>query len=119
MKELTCVGKPVPRVDASVKVTGDAVYGYDLSFPGMFYGKVLRSQYAHAKILNIETSKVSRLPGVRAVTTGKDAVKLAQTGPENGEQADFWVAECELEVLRGEEQIASKLRLIEDAFRRG
>lgn len=72
MKELICVGKPVPRVDASVKVTGDAVYGYDLSFPGMLCGKVLRSQYAHAKILNIDPSKASRLPGVRAVTIGKE-----------------------------------------------
>ena len=30
MSELTVVGKPVTRVDANEKVTGQIVYGYDL-----------------------------------------------------------------------------------------
>src|SRR5690349_8170068 len=73
MEELTVVGKPVTRIDANEKVTGEAVYGYDLVLPNMVYGKVLFSPKAHAKIKRIDTEKAKRHPGVVAVVTGKDA----------------------------------------------
>jgi 4-hydroxybenzoyl-CoA reductase subunit alpha len=38
----------------------------------MLSGKILRSPYAHARILHIDTSRAERLPGVKAVVTGKD-----------------------------------------------
>ena len=50
MSELTVVGKPVTRVDAEEKITGQAIYGYDLVLPNMLYGKTLFSIKAHAKI---------------------------------------------------------------------
>jgi 4-hydroxybenzoyl-CoA reductase alpha subunit len=74
MKEHYLVGKRVPRTDSLVKVTGAAKYTGDMVLPGMLYGKVLRSPYAHAKIVNIDTSKAERLPGVKAVVTGKDTL---------------------------------------------
>ncbi|MBI2303699.1 MAG: molybdopterin-dependent oxidoreductase [Chloroflexi bacterium] len=70
--ELDVVGKPVPRVDAREKVQGKTVFGYDLKFPHMLHGKVLRSQYAHAHIVSIDVSRAKALPGVKAVVTGKD-----------------------------------------------
>ncbi len=72
MEEYAVVGKRLPRVDGVVKVTGSATYADDISLPGMLHGKLLRSPHAHAKILNIDTSKAERLPGVKAVITGKD-----------------------------------------------
>jgi CO/xanthine dehydrogenase Mo-binding subunit len=66
------VGKPVPRVDGKVKVTGTAVFADDLALPGMLYGKLLRSPYAHARIVRIDASRAEKLPGVRAVITGQD-----------------------------------------------
>ena len=71
-EELSVVGKGVPKVDAILKATGKATYGADFSLPGMLHGKVLRSTVPHAKILNIDTSKALKLPGVRAIVTGKD-----------------------------------------------
>jgi len=71
-EELSVVGKGVPRVDAILKATGKAIFGADFSLPGMLYGKILRSTLPHAKILNIETKKALKLPGVRAIVTGKD-----------------------------------------------
>lgn len=65
-------GQRVPMVDAKEKVMGRAVYLDDLEFPGMLYGKTLRSPYPHARILNIDTSRAERLPGVKAVVTAKD-----------------------------------------------
>jgi carbon-monoxide dehydrogenase large subunit len=73
MEELTVVGKPVTRVDADEKVTGEAVYGYDLVLPNMLYGKVLFSPKAHARIKRIDKEKAKQYPGVVAVITGKDA----------------------------------------------
>jgi len=71
-EEYQVVGKPVERTDARVKATGKARYAGDLSVPGMLYGKILRSPLAHAKILNIDTSRAKGLPGVMSVITGKD-----------------------------------------------
>ncbi len=73
MEQLTIVGKPVTRVDAQEKVTGEAVYGYDLALPDMLYGKALFSPKPHARIKRIDTEKARRHPGVAAVITGKDA----------------------------------------------
>jgi CO/xanthine dehydrogenase Mo-binding subunit len=72
MAELTVVGKPVTRVDAEEKITGEAIYGYDLVLPEMLYGKVLFSTKAHAKIKKINTEKAKNYPGVVAVVTGED-----------------------------------------------
>ena len=72
MEEYSVVGKSVERTDGRVKVTGKARYAGDLIAPGMLHGKILRSPLAHAKIVNIDTSRAKALPGVMAVITGKD-----------------------------------------------
>lgn len=69
---LSSVGKRIDRVDAVEKVTGQALFGDDLSFPNALYGKVLRSPYAHAKIVHIDVSKAEKLPGVKAVVSGQE-----------------------------------------------
>ena len=71
-KNYRIVGKSVPRVDGVEKVTGAARYAGDLIFPGMLHGKILRSPHPHARIVSINAEKALRLPGVRAVITGKD-----------------------------------------------
>ena len=70
MEEFIHIGKRVPKTDAEEKVTGKAIYIHDLKVPGMLYGKILYSPYPHAKILNIDTSRAEKLPGVKAVLTG-------------------------------------------------
>ncbi len=72
MTELTVVGKPIGRIDVEEKVTGGAVYGYDLVLPNMLHGKVLFSSRPHAKIKRIDTREAKRVPGVVAVITGED-----------------------------------------------
>jgi CO/xanthine dehydrogenase Mo-binding subunit len=71
-KQYYIIGKPVERIDAKPKVTGEAIYGYDLVFPKMLYGKIKHSSIPHGIIKRIDTSKAESLPGVRAVITGKD-----------------------------------------------
>jgi len=72
MPQYSVVGKPIPRVDGSLKASGEAKFTVDIVLPGMLYGKILRSPYPHARILNIDTTKAEALPGVKAVITGKD-----------------------------------------------
>ena len=72
MEELSVVGKRIPRVDAKVKVIGAAKYAVDIVLPRMLHGKFLRSPYAHARVVTIDTSKAEQLPGVRKVITAKD-----------------------------------------------
>ncbi len=54
------------------KVTGKAVYGIDLTLPGMLHGKILRSPFPHARIKQVDTRAAEALPGVRAVLTGAE-----------------------------------------------
>ncbi|MCP4691288.1 MAG: molybdopterin-dependent oxidoreductase, partial [Desulfobacterales bacterium] len=68
------IGKSTPRVDAAAKVTGEARFTADLNLPRMLVGKILRSPHAHARILNIDFSRAKKLPGVKAVITGKDTL---------------------------------------------
>ena len=49
---------------------GEGNYVDDLQLPGMLYGAILRSPYAHAKILSVDTSAAEALDGVKAVITG-------------------------------------------------
>jgi 4-hydroxybenzoyl-CoA reductase alpha subunit len=70
------VGKSVPRIDGLGMVTGQTKYVFDVSFPNMLVGKMLRSPHPHAKILSIDTSKAEALPGVKAVITAKDTSQI-------------------------------------------
>ncbi|MGE5258496.1 MAG: xanthine dehydrogenase family protein molybdopterin-binding subunit [Hyphomicrobiales bacterium] len=72
MNGLCTVGKRVAKVDAVDKATGRSRYIQDLKLPGMLYGRILYSKYAHARIVKIDVSRARALPGVRAVLTGED-----------------------------------------------
>ncbi|MBT4503624.1 MAG: xanthine dehydrogenase family protein molybdopterin-binding subunit, partial [Gemmatimonadetes bacterium] len=69
MSEHRVIGQRLPRPDAIPRVTGEAVYTDDITFPGMLHGAVARSPHARARILQIDTSQAEALPGVRAVLT--------------------------------------------------
>ena len=68
----TAVGHDVPRIDGREKTTGTAIYIDDMSRPGMLYGAMAFSDYAHARIISYDTSEALKLPGVKAVITGED-----------------------------------------------
>ena len=68
----TIVGKPLPRIDARGKVTGETAYSGDLTRAGMLHMKILFAGRPHARILWIKTDKAEAAPGVVAVYTSKD-----------------------------------------------
>ena len=69
------IGTYVPMVDGPEKVSGRAKYTADLVLPGMLAGRILRSPYSHAEILEVDVSEAAKLPGVRAIVTGADCDK--------------------------------------------
>ncbi|MFI1990226.1 molybdopterin-dependent oxidoreductase [Actinoplanes sp. NPDC020271] len=54
-------------------VTGSARYTFDVDVPGVLHLKVLRSPYAHARIVSVETAAALRVPGVELILTHKDS----------------------------------------------
>src|SRR5271170_2131608 len=73
MDNFSIIGKPTAMIDAAEKTTGAGKYTDDLSLPGMLVGKILHSPYPHARIKRIDASRATRVDGVVAVVTGKDA----------------------------------------------
>ncbi|MCI2807220.1 xanthine dehydrogenase family protein molybdopterin-binding subunit [Eoetvoesiella caeni] len=73
LSKYSTLGKEIPQVNHRAKVMGRAQYAGDLKLPGMLHGAILRSPYAHARIVRIDVSAARALPGVKAVLTGEDA----------------------------------------------
>jgi xanthine dehydrogenase YagR molybdenum-binding subunit len=74
-QQRTLIGKRISRVDSPQKVSGKAKYTYDTHRPGMLYGKMLRSPYAHCKVVSIDTTAAEKMPGVKAVQVVQGAGK--------------------------------------------
>jgi CO/xanthine dehydrogenase Mo-binding subunit len=71
-KNFAVVNHSVPRADGVAKVTGTATYASDITLERMAWAKLLRSPFAHAKILSIDVSDAKRQPGVIDVLTGNE-----------------------------------------------
>ncbi len=80
------VGTSLPRQDGPDKVTGRARYAGDQALPGMLYARLVLSPYAHARILNIDTSAALSVPGVVAVFTA-ETLGMAQADPLSRSQS--------------------------------
>ncbi|WP_341895827.1 xanthine dehydrogenase family protein molybdopterin-binding subunit [Ferrovibrio terrae] len=71
--------QPVRRVEDQRFITGKGRYTDDISLPGQAHGVFLRSPYAHARVLKIDTTAAKAAPGVLAVYTIAD-LKAANIG---------------------------------------
>ena len=71
-KELKVIGRPTPKLDANIRVSGKAVYGQDVVLPKMLHGAILRTKYPFADIVSIDVSQAMALPGVVCVITAED-----------------------------------------------
>jgi len=71
------IGTSVSHPGAAAKARGAALFTDDMTLPGMLHGRLLLSPLPHARILSIDTSKASRLPGVKAVITGSDLPRVS------------------------------------------
>ena len=70
--EISGMGHRMKRKEDPRFIQGRGNYLDDIKLPGMLHMDIVRSPYAHAKILNIDASAALAIPGVLAVITGKD-----------------------------------------------
>ncbi len=83
----TYIGKPVKRREDARFLKGAGKYTDDIKLQGMTHSAFVRSPYAHAKILSVDTSAAEKAEGVVAVYTGSDA--CGTFGVPCGWQVDF------------------------------
>jgi carbon-monoxide dehydrogenase large subunit len=81
------IGQAVKRVEDKRFITGKGKYTDDMVLPLMTYACMVRSPYAHAKIVSIDASQALAMEGVVAVFTGKDIQGI--TGVPCGWQVNF------------------------------
>jgi aerobic carbon-monoxide dehydrogenase large subunit len=73
--EVGGMGHSLKRKEDLRFIQGRGNYVDDVHLPGMVYGQLVRSPYAHARLKSINTEKAKKLPGVLAVITGEDLAK--------------------------------------------
>ena len=70
------VGKAVLRFEDLKIIKGIRGYTDDIEFADQHYAALLSSPYAHARIIKIDVSKASQVPGVLLILTGKEIKSL-------------------------------------------
>ncbi|HEY2422703.1 MAG TPA: xanthine dehydrogenase family protein molybdopterin-binding subunit [Chthoniobacterales bacterium] len=84
-KVLSVIGRPMPRVDGPLKVSGTATYTSDHNFPGMLYAVPVPGTIAKGTIATLDTSAAEKMPGVRAVFHRENIGRFFRVPPN----ADF------------------------------
>lgn len=68
-KAMKIIGKPLSRVDAKEKVTGQAKYTGDLVSPHALFAKVMHSTIANGLVLSFDLEEAWKVPGVIDIVT--------------------------------------------------
>jgi isoquinoline 1-oxidoreductase beta subunit len=93
-KNFKLIGKPIKRLDTSVKLNGKAIFGLDVNLPGMLTAVVARPPIFGAKVKSIDDSRARSMPGVRKIVQVPSGVAVV---------ADtFWQAKIARDALRVE-----------------
>lgn len=79
-KKLNVIGKKNPRYDGYDKVSGKAIYTFDISLKNMAYARILRSSKPNAKIKSIDLSKAMKMDGVLDIITYNDVSNIEWYG---------------------------------------
>lgn len=76
--ELNTVGQPIPRIDATYKVRGEARYTMDVRLPNMLWGHMVVSYLPAARIISIDTRAAQEHPECRGVYVLEDINGIAE-----------------------------------------
>jgi len=74
-------GKRIKRNEDPRLLTGRAMFTDDVQLPGMLHAAFVRSPYAHARLLAIDTTAAREMEGVHAVYTAGDLGEYFKHGP--------------------------------------
>src|SRR5689334_1106588 len=81
---MSVIGKPQPRIDGPLKVSGLAMYATDHHFAGMLYAVPVEATIANGKIEKLSTSAAEKIPGVRAIFHRENIGKIFRSSPGEG-----------------------------------
>jgi CO/xanthine dehydrogenase Mo-binding subunit len=84
--QISSASREAVRRSALPKATGEARYASDMRMPGCLYGHVVRSPYAHARILRLNVDAARGVPGVEAVVTARDIPGVNRLGKTKFDQ---------------------------------
>jgi CO/xanthine dehydrogenase Mo-binding subunit len=70
------VGRSVPRLEDRPLLTGQGRFAADISFPGQWHMRVVRSPVAYGKLRTVDAAAAVKLPGVHAVWTHADVAHI-------------------------------------------
>jgi xanthine dehydrogenase YagR molybdenum-binding subunit len=73
-------GQPLDRVDARLKVTGKAAYSADVPVANVAHAVIVGSTIGKGKIASIDAKAARGLPGLLAIVTHENALKVEQGG---------------------------------------
>ena len=90
-KEFKIIGQPVKRLDTPEKITGKAVFGFDVQFPGLLTAVVARPPVFGGKMKSFNSDKTKKIPGVKAIIPVPSGVAVVAVG--------FWAATLGREAL--------------------
>lgn len=77
------LGRPLPRIDGPLKVTGQATYAYEYAGQGeAAYGMIVSAGVPAGRVVAIDTTEAARIPGVLLVMTHLNA-------PQQADYVDF------------------------------
>ncbi len=114
--------KPFGRKEDNRLIRGKGLFVDDYKPAGMLHMALVRSPYAHARIVSIDVSKAEALPGVICTLTGKEVSEqtdpFMQIGPEPGALIRDYPLAVEKVTYQGDPVvavIAATPRLAEDA----
>ena len=118
------IGKSIKRLDGPAKTQGTAKYAYDVSRPGMLYGRLLGSPHPHARIRSIDISAAQKAPGVRAALAlidpaAGEAAKVRYQGEEVAAVAAVTeeAAEDAVRLIKVDYEVLPHLATIEQSMR--
>jgi carbon-monoxide dehydrogenase large subunit len=75
------IGQHVLRRQDPALLTGRGMYVADVQRPGTLHMAVLRSRYAHARIVRVDASACAKAPGVVLTLTARDLAGVAKPLP--------------------------------------
>jgi len=120
-EDFRIVGKPVqiPGFTSHALASGVAKFGADYAVPDMLFAKILRSPYAHARVLSVDTKAALAIPGVVDVVLWDDpAFKEVGFNPVGGRRPSYLMNEAHYEGAEaGAVVVAESEALCEEALR--
>jgi isoquinoline 1-oxidoreductase beta subunit len=90
-RDFKIIGRPRRRLDTPEKTSGKAIFGIDVTIPGMFTSVVARSPVFGGKVKSFNSDKARAVPGVKEVVQVESGVAVVADG--------FWPAQKGREAL--------------------